>query len=135
MPIVTWCDDFSVNVEKIDEQHKKMLELVNNLHSSVENRIDKQELEQLLIELVEFTRMHFSTEEKLMEQFDYPEREHHQEHHKVLLQHLDYLVNAISRGKSPTFYSDYDVSSDWALTHIAESDKPLGAFLNSMNVY
>ncbi|MBA1444238.1 MAG: hypothetical protein FE835_04895 [Gammaproteobacteria bacterium] len=41
MPIITWCDEYSVNVEEIDIQHQKMLELVNHLHSAVEACIDK----------------------------------------------------------------------------------------------
>ncbi len=135
MPIVTWVDEYSVNVKEIDTQHKKILELVNNLHSSVENCLDKQELASMLIELVEFTRMHFTTEEQLMKKYDYPELMKHKKEHDLLLQHMDNLVAAVSRGKYPTFYSDYDVSSDWALIHISESDKRLGAFLNSKNIY
>ena len=84
MPIVSWCDDYSVNVEKIDDQHQNMLELVNNLHSSVEARIDKKELEALLIELVDFTRLHFSTEEQLMKDYNFPELERHHQEHRTL---------------------------------------------------
>lgn len=135
MPITTWSDENSVNVEEIDVQHQKMLELVNNLHSSVENCIDKNDLKDLLVELVEFTDLHFSTEERLMEKHGYPERGEHHKEHRMLLQHLNDLVAAVSRGKYPTFCSDYDVSSDWALVHISEFDKSLGAFLNSKDVY
>lgn len=135
MPIVTWCEEYSVNVKEIDIQHQKMLQLVNNLHSAVEARIGKNDLKDLLVELVEFTRMHFSTEEKYMKKYDYPELVKHHKEHKMLLQHLDDLVKAVSKGNYPTFYSDYDVSTDWALIHISEHDKGLGAFLNTKDVY
>ena len=135
MPIVTWCNEYNVNVEEIDIQHRKILELVNNLHSSVEACIDKNDLKDLLVELVEFTRMHFSTEEQLMEKYDHSEREEHVREHRILLQHMTDLVAVVSRGKYPTFYSDYDVSTDWAMVHISEFDKGLGAFLNSKDVY
>ena len=135
MQIATWCDEYNVNVEEIDIQHQKMFELVKNLHSSVEARRDKNNLRDLLLELVEYTRMHFTTEEQLMEKYDYPEREEHLEEHRILLQHMTDLVAMVSRGKYPTFYSDYDVSTDWALVHISEFDKGLGAFLNSKDVY
>ena len=135
MPIVTWRDEYSVNVEKIDLQHQKLIELVNNLHASVEARISKNELEELLIELVKFTRVHFSTEEKYMKDYDFPESEEHFKEHRDLLEHMDNLISMVSNGKSPTFYSDYDISSDWALIHITEYDKSLGKFLNSNNVY
>jgi hemerythrin-like metal-binding protein len=135
MPIVSWSDKYSVNVEEIDLQHQKLIELVNNLHSSVESRISKKELEQLLIELVEFTRFHFSTEDKYMKEYDFPGFAEHYKEHNALLNHMDNLVSAVSNGKTPTFYSDYDISSDWALTHITGHDKVLGKFLNSKDIY
>ena len=135
MPIVSWCDEYSVNVREMDDQHQRMLELVNNLHTVVESCIDKSELKDMLAELVEFTRVHFSAEERLMEKYEYPDFLKHRHEHELLLRHMDNLVAAVSSGKYPTFYSDYDVSTDWALIHIAESDKTLGAFLNAKNVY
>jgi hemerythrin-like metal-binding protein len=135
MPIVTWCDEYSVNIEEIDTQHQRMLELVNNLHSSVEACVDKNDLKRLLVELVEFTGMHFATEERLMKEHDYPDLVKHHKEHRMLLRHLNSLVTAVSGGEYPTFYSDYDVSSDWALNHISEFDTDLGVFLNSRNVY
>ncbi|MCP4289431.1 MAG: bacteriohemerythrin [Gammaproteobacteria bacterium] len=134
MPTVIWSDEYNVNVEKIDKQHMHLLELVTNLHAAVEARIDKDELKHMLIELTQFTGKHFATEEKMMHKFDYPKkraRAHHKEH-KMLLKHLEDLVTAVSKGKYPTFYSDYDVSNDWALVHIREYDKPLGIFLNEV---
>ncbi len=79
MPIVTWRDEYNVNVAVIDSQHQKMLELVNNLHTAVEARIKKDDLKDMLVELVEFTRMHFSTEEQLMKEHGYPGLGQHQE--------------------------------------------------------
>ena len=135
MPIVTWRDEYSVNVKQIDEQHQRMLELVNNFHLAVEACTDKDSLQNMLVELADFTRMHFSTEEQLMKEHDYPELNRHHKEHQILLRHIGDLVFSVSNGKYPTFYSDYDVSTDWALIHIAEYDKDLGAFLNTKGVY
>lgn len=132
MPIVTWSDEYNVNVEKIDKQHRHLLQLVNDLHTAVEKCIDKEELKNMLIELTDFTRTHFATEEQLMSKHKYPNQNAHQQEHKMLLRHLGDLVTAVSNGKYPTFYSDYDVSTDWALVHIKEYDKPLGIFLNEV---
>ena len=135
MPIFSWQDKYSVNVEEIDLQHQKLIELVNNLHSSGECRISNNKLEQLLIELVKFTSFHFSTEEKYMKEYNFPGFAEHYKVHTDLLEHMNNLVSVVSNGKIPTFYSDYDISSDWALAHIAGHDKLLGKFLNSKNVY
>ncbi|MES9970434.1 MAG: bacteriohemerythrin [Candidatus Thiodiazotropha sp.] len=135
MPIVSWSEEFSVNVKVIDEQHQTMLDIVNNLHTAVEENEDKETLKQLLIELNEHTRSHFATEDELMKQYDYPGYEQHLHEHNVLLQHLGNIVESVTGGKDPTFRSDYDVSSDWVLIHIFKSDKDLGGFLNKQGVF
>ena len=103
MPIVNWSNEYSINVDEIDNQHQEMLGLVNNLHSSVESRTDKNILKKMLAELVVYTRMHFATEEQLMEQHDYPHHIEHKNEHRLLLQHLEFLLSAVSIGKYPTF--------------------------------
>lgn len=65
-----------------------------------------------------------------MEQYN----NHHQDH-GLLLRHMNHIVDAISEGKRPAFYSEYDVSNDWFLAHILGFDKKMGAFLNSKGVY
>ena len=129
MPIVQWKDEYIINVEEIDIQHQTMVKLVNNLLSSVEARKDKSELESLLFELVEYTRMHFSTEEKLMKKNADPSLELHHKEHRSLLQHLDKLVALVANGQRPTFFSDYDLSSDWMLAHITEHVIKMGGYL------
>lgn len=134
MPIVTWSEEYEVDVAEIDAQHQKMLDLVNHLHASVEARIDKNQLKKLLSELVSYTHMHFATEEALMDQYGFPDTARHKQEHSILLRHLNLLLDAVSQGKYPTFYSDYDVSTDWMLLHITDCDKPLGNYLKSKQV-
>ncbi len=135
MPAVVWSNEYSVGVNEIDLQHKKMLELVHDLHSAVKSCAEKNVLQNLLVELVDFTHTHFLAEEQLMKEHDYPELKAHHKEHKMLIKHMSDLVVAVSSGQYPTFYSDYDVSTDWALLHISEHDKSLGAFLNTKGVF
>jgi len=135
MSAIDWKDEHKVNVVEIDRQHQRILELVNQLHQLIDACVEKKELLRNLIVLVEYTRMHFSTEEKLMKQHNFPGRLIHQKEHRTLLKHLDSLIASVSNGNSPTIYSDYDVSSDWAILHILEYDRSLGAFLNSQNIF
>ncbi|WP_177418708.1 hypothetical protein [endosymbiont of Lamellibrachia barhami] len=72
MPIVTWCDEYSVNVEEIDIQHQKMLELVNHLHSAVEACIDKNDLKTLLKDLGVWNLRECTSEEQRFALADYP---------------------------------------------------------------
>ena len=135
MPILVWSDDYSVNVAEIDAQHKKLLEHVNKLHAGVEAQIDKQDLHKLVVDLYEYAVFHFAFEEKLMKQHGMDHFKKHHKQHKLLLKHLKHICNAVSDGKRPAFYSEYDVSNDWFLAHIMGSDRKMGAFLNSKGVY
>jgi hemerythrin len=135
MPILNWSDEYSVNVAEIDEQHKELLDRVNRIHAGVKAQIDKQDLRQLVEDLYENTSFHFAAEEALMKQYGMDHIKKHHKEHKVLLKHLKHICNAISEGKRPAFYSEYDVSNDWFLAHIMGFDKTMGAFLNSKGVY
>ena len=135
MPVLVWSDDFSVNVAEIDAQHKKLCDYVNKLHAGVAARVDRADLRQLLIDLVDYTRLHFATEERLMDEHGMQPATRHRKEHEMLLRLLEDTVKSISEGNHPTFYSEYDVSNDWFLAHIMEHDKKLGAFLNSKGVY
>ena len=135
MPILTWSEQYTINVAEIDEQHAKLCEHVSRLHAGVEARIDKDDLRQLLVDLVEFTRFHFDYEERLMKEHGLETSKTHRREHGLLLKHMEDLVQAVSKGKYPTFFSDYDVSNDWFLAHILNFDKKLGEFLNSKGVF
>ena len=135
MPILTWSEEFSINVAEIDAQHKTLLEHVNNLHAGVEAQIDKDKLRRMVVDLVDFARLHFSTEEKLMKKHGMEHSKKHLKEHKALLRHLEHIVDGVSKGKYPTFYSDYDISNDWFLAHIMGYDKKMGEYLNSKGVY
>ena len=135
MPILVWSDEYSINVAELDEQHKELLEHVNKLHAGVEAQIDKQDLHQLLSALYEYTAFHFASEERLMKQHGMKNVKKHHKEHKLLLKHLKHICNAVSEGKRPAFYSEYDVSNDWFLAHIMGFDKQMGTFLNSKGVY
>ena len=135
MPVLVWSEEFSVNVAEIDTQHKKLCDYVNKLHAGVEARVDREDLRQLLINLVEYARIHFATEERLMDEHGLQPDNRHRKEHETLLRLLEDTVKSISEGSHPIFYPKYDVSNDWFLAHIMDHDKKLGAFLNSRGVF
>jgi len=84
--VLEWKDEYSVNVKEIDEQHKVFLKILNNLYVAINNYSIDKELTKILEELVDYTKLHFSTEEKYFEQFNYSHTEEHKEEHKELIE-------------------------------------------------
>ena len=70
MVFMNWDESLSVHVKKIDDQHKKLIHIINRAHDT--NLLeDREEGDKILNELLEFTRVHFSTEEKYFEKCNY----------------------------------------------------------------
>jgi hemerythrin len=70
---VQWKDEYSVGIESIDSQHKKLLGLINSLQTAVNYKTGEAFEREALDELVDYTKTHFKFEEDMMEQNGYPE--------------------------------------------------------------
>ena len=88
--IVKWTKKLSVHIKEIDEQHKHLLYLINKANEDFKKG-NREDLNELLNSLIEYTRVHFSTEESYFDNWDYPfAREHLGEHAKLILRTLEY---------------------------------------------
>ena len=133
MPLMIWSQRYSLQVKEIDDQHKKLFAIANNLHEAVSQAQSRELIGEILDELVDYTNYHFSTEEAYMDRYHYPDPEaaEHRNEHRELVE----KVIAIQR----RFHSDEaDVTLDlliflveWLQHHIGVIDKKLGRFLNS----
>lgn len=85
MPLVEWDESFSVNINLIDRQHKKLFRLANEYHQALIDRKSKFALYKLLDGLAEYTAIHFSTEERLFAEFNFKDIEEHKREHQVIL--------------------------------------------------
>ena len=134
MSTIVWRDEYNINVAELDAQHRRIAELVNALHEVVSTQQGKADVVVALQALIEYTRMHFRTEERLMQEYEYSEMEAHRQEHKDLLRQLDFIAHKLTGGVGPVFSADLDVSGDWVMIHLLGSDKRLGLFLNSREV-
>mgnify|MGYP000867218199 FL=1 len=66
MPLVEWKSEFSLGISEIDEQHKKILAIINKLYDLFSNKEhqDIAEIERIIKELADYAVYHFQTEEK-----------------------------------------------------------------------
>ena len=77
-----WKDEYSVNVKIIDEQHKKLIEIIDMLYQSILIGKEKERLLEIFKQLNKYVDFHFSTEEKYFKKFDYKEAVSHIAIHK-----------------------------------------------------
>lgn len=121
--MIEWNDKYSVGVSIIDEEHKRLIELINNVIVAKQHNNNQNELLKILNEMVEYANTHFKTEETYMIKFKYPEYQYHKE------EHLDFSVKTLAY-ESRVVSGDLHVATEileylksWLVEHIQRTDK------------
>jgi len=129
--LMTWTDELSVGVRLIDEQHKVLLGLINELHAAMRARKSDAAMAGILARLKEYTVKHFGQEEEYFDRHGYPETAQHKEiHAKLVRQVLDFEA-ALKSGKAKVTMDIMRFLKDWLVGHIMGTDKKYGPFLNA----
>lgn len=123
VPLMKWDNSFMIHVPEVDQQHKRLLELVNQLHAAMKLRKDDKELGDILNGLSEYTATHFSYEEKIMQQAGYRDLSSHQELHKGLIVQLSEFKAKFESGDAMISMELMDFLKDWLTNHIKGTDK------------
>jgi len=82
---IQWKDEYNVGIDSIDQQHRKLVNLINQLQTAVDYSTGEEFEREALDELVDYTLTHFGYEEGLMEKYGYPEFEPHKAQHKEMI--------------------------------------------------
>jgi hemerythrin-like metal-binding protein len=135
-PFFTWTEKMSVGVAVLDDDHKRLVALLNDLHYGIAAGHGTERLGSVLDGLVEYTGTHFAREEEFFARTGYPaSAEHIQEHRTLTRLVLDIqarynkgLFNALS-------LEVMDFLKNWLADHVQGSDKKYEAFLNAKGIF
>lgn len=126
-----WKNEFSVNVPNVDNQHRKLIELLSNLDEAMKRGGEKQILDQTLAVVIRYTRYHFDTEERLMVATRYPGIANHTKEHEMLLRTIVEFERMHQRGAVEFTRSIMGFLEEWLVTHMLRIDKPMGEYLRT----
>lgn len=135
MSLFIWDDKYSVNIKEIDEQHKKLVGMLNDLHTSMLGGKTNDVLKKTLNDLVEYTTYHFKTEEQLFITYKYPKYVEHKESHKNLTNKVLGFYSDLESGKKMLSVELLFFLKDWLVNHILGEDKMYSKFLNDKGVF
>jgi hemerythrin len=135
MALIEWNPAFSVKVKKFDDQHKKLVDLINQLHDAMKEGKGNTVLGIILQSLTDYTVIHFGDEIKLMQENGYPEIARHKaEHDKFVLQVQDLHQKFQSDSGSLLSFKTLIILTDWLVEHIQGEDKKYSPFLNAKGI-
>ena len=124
-----WSDDFLTGTHDIDEQHRRLVAMLNEFYDTLGQSDTDLALGRLLKGLLEYTRYHFSTEERYMIVHRYPDAEHHVAQHAMFVAKVQGISNQFDKGEVVLSLAITAYLRDWLSQHILVTDKRLGRFL------
>ncbi len=134
MPAITWGPQIELGIEIIDAQHKRLVELINELGQAMEDGRSNEVMAATLAELVDYTHTHFKTEEVLLHENDYEDLKQHRREHRIFTDQIEIYKDRFESGFQSVTQALMDYLSGWLVTHITVSDRAYLATLKEAGV-
>ncbi len=127
MSFMKWDPSFSVGVDVIDNQHKRIFDYINLLETAVREK-DQSGIKHVLDEMVDYTLTHFSFEESLMEKGDYPYYDAHKHVHDSFAARVSGYREKFEKGENvgQRLLSDLRI---WLTNHIKRDDRDYAPYV------
>lgn len=127
-----WADILSVGYNTIDLHHKKLLNIINEFVElfSLSTEEYKVKVGKILKNLSTYTIFHFSEEEKIMKNYEYPELESHSKIHSEFVAKLNASVVSIASGNIEKGIEFYNFLGEWLIEHIGVEDHQWSEFIH-----
>ena len=136
MARMKWDGTLSIGVEAIDKQHQTWIDRLNDVSEALDSAQGASHIAKTLSFLVDYTRYHFGSEERYMEETGYPDLAAHRQKHHELGETLDNLVNDFDEeGATPALAVAVDTFlQNWLVAHIKNVDQLFGDYLKEKGV-
>jgi len=120
--LIKWEKNFEVGIDKIDAQHKVLVQIINDFISAKLEHKENEILGQTLSKLVDYTKTHFADEEKIMLEFHYFGLVEHKGQHNILIKQIVQILQHLKSGSLAVNEELFSLLRNWLLKHVLEHD-------------
>lgn len=125
---IVWKDDFNTGYKRIDDQHKELVSIINDLYDSandkdIETAKVKESFKKAIKRTIDYASYHFSYEEKIMHAMDYSRTKDHISRHRSFSNEVIDQVSLYEQGSRFVANQFVRYLRDWLLNHIVVEDK------------
>lgn len=131
MSFIDWTDVLDIGLPTINDQHKEMFAISNDLLEAIARGEGKNALVDAFDRLKKYTEYHFKEEEAYMRSVGYPDMDQHAKEHSELLISVNRLRKRLASGEDVSPEEGADFISDWIINHIMHSDSKIGIHAKS----
>lgn len=131
MSVFEWNSSYSVGIRSIDLQHRKIIELIDELVESIRNSREDFVINEVLNDLTEYAHYHFSLEGKILKRYELVDEHDHEMEHRSFIERVKSLKvgEELHAGNIPRETLDY--LENWFHGHELKSDKRYYEFLKA----
>ena len=126
---IEWKDEYSVGIDSIDQQHRKLINMINQLTTAVDYSTGEEFEREALADVVDYTKTHFTYEEGLLKDNDYPDFEAHQAQHREMIAEVEAVLTEYETDHDKAMQHACNFLKDWLVHHINGTDKQYSSFL------
>jgi hemerythrin-like metal-binding protein len=124
-----WDESVALGIPHIDEQHKALFGWINGLNDSMLSGCGHEKVEELILNLINYVKEHFSEEERLMLVYSYPQLvSHRSEHDQFVDKLLDIQTSFLAGNDMSATVHDFMVN--WLVCHIKGTDQGYSRFIH-----
>lgn len=129
MTYCEWKEEYSVGIRLIDDEHRELVELIDELESASRTLDNQATLRHVLAELQRYVITHFTVEEELMRLYEFPGFEHHKKIHDAFRDKINTIAEHFSEGEIEIVSPLMHLLKDWLTSHILTQDRQIGMHL------
>ena len=121
MAYIIWKDSFNIGVQEMDDQHRLLVNYINDLYDSIQAGNSEDNVETILHNLTEYIQLHFAAEEAILKSVNYPLLDSQIKQHEYYVSELNFLKSGFL-DEAQTAQNMLLFLKDWFLHHITTED-------------
>jgi len=129
-----WKDEYSVGIESLDNDHKKLINLLNQFTTAYDYAMSEDFEREALNDLIAYTKYHFEREEDLLDKHSYIGVEAHKKQHRAMIAQVESFVTLYDDKGHDALAEVSGFLQQWLINHINGTDKEYSQCLSDSGV-
>jgi hemerythrin len=127
--LIQWTQELSVGNEKIDSEHQRWIEILNDFYNGLKSGQPKEKLNDLILAMLDYTKYHFKSEEEYMASVGFPGIEEHKNLHQEYVDKITVFYEKIKSNKMILSIEVTNFLKSWLINHIKGVDQKYADFM------
>ena len=134
MPLFHWSDKYKLDIQSIDDQHKQLFAIMNEVHEIVTADSESDDVNNSVKKLLQYTKDHLNFEESLLQKHEYPDYDAHKIQHEGFCNQIGKYRALLDNNEKIDPLDLLSFTIEWLGTHILETDFKYRDFLKEKGV-